>query len=92
MSVLLENLRNAVPDWVIDDENDVALFRCMEGLSKGQQVIARLWLALDGHQHLSPTALELALHLDFLAREDAFEALRQGIRRAPETTCSLEAT
>lgn len=91
MSQLLESLRGPVPDWVIDDENDVALWKCMHSLSAGQQIAARLWLALDGHTHLSPTAIEL-LRLDYEIREFAFEALRGGVRRAPERTCSLEAT
>lgn len=88
--VLLEALRGAVPDWVIDEGNDVALFRCMDGLSTGQQVLARLWLALDGHTHLSPTAVQLVTALDYETREKAFAAMRNGIRRAPERECTLE--
>lgn len=86
---LTDTLRGAVPDWVLDEENDVALFKCIDHLSSGQQIAARLWLALRGHWHLSPTALEL-LRLDAPSREAAFGALRDGPTRAPEATCSLE--
>lgn len=86
---LLETLRGAVPDWVLDEENDVALFRSIHYLSSGQQITARLWLALRGHWHLSPTAIEL-LRLDGPSREAAFAALREGPIRSPEATCSLE--
>lgn len=87
---LLDTLRGPIPDWVIDDHNDVALFKAMHVLSRGQQLVARLWLALDGHTHLSPTAVELVQYLDFDTRAKAFAAMSEGIRRAPERTCSLE--